>query len=175
MTTGLLKKNLRPFDIQRAARTPIAVAPSQTPNAFTATNPIFPQSIPAAPAAAPAEAKTYKVGVAIYQFDDNFMTLYRNELQDYFKSLETDTVKYDVTVVDGKNDMAEQNNQIDNFITQGMDAIILNLRAKRWEPRGFSRVAAAFSSYDGDLSLPLGLALGSLIFMGRNCQRCSLF
>ena len=28
--------------------------------------------------------------------------------------------------------------------------------AKRWEPRGFSRVAAAFSSYDGDLSLPLG-------------------
>ena len=30
--------------------------------------------------------------------------------------------------------------------------------------RGFSRVAAAFSSYDGDLSLPLGLALGSPIF-----------
>ena len=29
--------------------------------------------------------------------------------------------------------------------------------------RGFSRVAAAFSSYDGDLSLPLGLALGSPI------------
>ena len=28
----------------------------------------------------------------------------------------------------------------------------------------FSRVAAAFSSYDGDLSLPLGLALGSPIF-----------
>ena len=35
---------------------------------------------------------------------------------------------------------------------------------KRWEPRGFSRVAAAFSSYDGVLSLPLGLALGSPIF-----------
>ena len=80
-----------------------------------------------APAEAAPEAKTYKVGVAIYQFDDNFMTLYRNELQDYFKSLETDDVKYDVTIVDGKNDMAEQNNQIDNFITQGMDAIILNL------------------------------------------------
>ena len=27
------------------------------------------------------------------------------------------------------------------------------------ETRGFSRVAAGFSSYDGDLSLPLGLAL----------------
>ena len=36
--------------------------------------------------------------------------------------------------------------------------------AKRWEPRGVSRVAAGFSSYDGDLSLPLGLALGSPIF-----------
>ena len=36
--------------------------------------------------------------------------------------------------------------------------------AKRWDPRGFSRVAAGFSSYDGDLSLPLGLALGSPIF-----------
>ena len=28
--------------------------------------------------------------------------------------------------------------------------------AKRWEPRGFSPVAAGFSSYDGHLSLPLG-------------------
>ena len=37
---------------------------------------------------------------------------------------------------------------------------------KSWTglPRGFSRVAAGFSSYDGDLSLPLGLALGSPIF-----------
>ena len=33
--------------------------------------------------------------------------------------------------------------------------------AKRWEPGGVSRVAAGFSSYNGDLSLPLGLALGS--------------
>ena len=36
--------------------------------------------------------------------------------------------------------------------------------AKRWEPGGVSRVAAGFSSYEGDLSLPLGLALGSPIF-----------
>ena len=36
--------------------------------------------------------------------------------------------------------------------------------AKSWEPRGFSRVAAGFSSYNGDLSLPLGLALGIPIF-----------
>ncbi len=73
------------------------------------------------------DVKTYKVGVAIYQYTDNFMTLYRNEIADYFKSLETDTVKYDVKFVDGKNDMAEQTNQIDGFITEGMDVIILNL------------------------------------------------
>ena len=62
----------------------------------------------AAPAAseAPAAAgpKTYKVGVAIYQFTDNFMTLYRNEIVDYFKTLETDDVKYEVMT--GWNDVA---------------------------------------------------------------------
>ena len=71
--------------------------------------------------------KTYKVGVAIYQYNDNFMTLYREEIVNYFKTLETDTVKYEITMVDGKNDMAEQTNQIDTFITQKMDVIILNL------------------------------------------------
>ena len=76
---------------------------------------------------ASAEAKTYKVGIAIYQFTDNFMTLYRNEMESYLKSLENDEMKFDITLADGKNDMAEQSNQIQNFITQGMDVIILNL------------------------------------------------
>ena len=74
-----------------------------------------------------ADVKTYKVGVAIYQYNDNFMTLYRQEIENYFKTLETDTVKYEITMVDGKNDMAEQTNQIDTFITQKMDVIICNL------------------------------------------------
>ncbi len=78
-------------------------------------------------AASAEEVKTYKIGVSIYQFTDNFMTLYRNEIVDYFKSLETDTVKYEIIMADGKNDMAEQTNQINNFITQGVDCIILNL------------------------------------------------
>lgn len=77
--------------------------------------------------ASAADVKTYKVGCSIYTFDDNFMTLYRNEIIDYFKTLETDTVKYEITMADGKNDMAEQTNQVRNFITQGMDVIILNL------------------------------------------------
>ena len=40
--------------------------------------------------------------------------------------------------------------------------------AKRWEPRGFSRVAAGFSNYDGDPRLPLGLVLGSPILPSRS-------
>jgi methyl-galactoside transport system substrate-binding protein len=55
------------------------------------------------------------------------MTLYREEIKAYFKTLETDTVKYEITMVDGKNDMAEQTAQIETFITQGMDVIICNL------------------------------------------------
>ena len=83
-----------------------------------------------AAAEAPAagdEVKTYNVGVAIYQYNDNFMTLYRQEIENYFKTLETDTVKYKITMVDGKNDMGEQSSQIDTFITQKMDVIICNL------------------------------------------------
>jgi len=87
-----------------------------------------PAAEPAAETAAEtADVKTYNVGVAIYQFNDNFMTLYRNEIEAYFKTLETETEKYNVQIVDSKNDMAEQSNQIDTFITQGMDVIILNL------------------------------------------------
>ena len=74
-----------------------------------------------------AEVTTYDVGVAIYQYNDNFMTLYRQEIEAYLKTLETDTVKYNVTMVDGKNDMGEQTAQIETFIAQGMDVIILNL------------------------------------------------
>lgn len=69
-----------------------------------------------------------KVGISIYKFDDNFMTLYRTELERYLKEdLSTDDVKYEVTVMDGKNDQAEQTNQIQNFISSGMDVIIANL------------------------------------------------
>ena len=74
-----------------------------------------------------AEVTTYDVGVAIYQYNDNFMTLYRQEIEAYFKTLETDTVKYNITMADGKNDMGEQTAQIETFIAQGMDVIILNL------------------------------------------------
>ena len=72
-------------------------------------------------------AKKIKVGVSIYKFDDAFMTLYREEIDRYFKSLNTSDVTYEVSIQDGKGDQAEQTNQITNFIAQGYDVLILNL------------------------------------------------
>jgi len=71
--------------------------------------------------------KTYKVGVSIYKFDDNFMTLYREEIERYFESLESDTVKYDVTILDGKGDMVEQTENVEYFIANEVDVMIINL------------------------------------------------
>ena len=72
----------------------------------------------------------------------------------------------------GESGLVSRGSQ-DSALLSSRDAGLLALRrrggqgphlAKRWDPRGFSRVAAAFSSYDGDLRLPLGLAFGSPIF-----------
>ena len=68
---------------------------------------------------APAAGGT--IGVCIYQFTDAFMTTYRNALQEILEGK-----GYQVTTVDGANDQAKQNEQINNFITQGVDALIIN-------------------------------------------------
>ncbi|MBO4918788.1 MAG: galactose ABC transporter substrate-binding protein [Erysipelotrichaceae bacterium] len=74
------------------------------------------------------EAKTVKIGVAIYQFDDNFMTLYRNDIQAYFDALNAKGgTQYEVVIVDGANDAATQTEQVNTFITQGVDGMIVNL------------------------------------------------
>lgn len=80
----------------------------------------------------PSGSETYEIGVAIYQFDDNFMTLYRTELEKYFKELEADGNTYNVEIVDSSNDPVKQTEQLNNFITQGKDIIIANLV----EPQG---------------------------------------
>lgn len=61
------------------------------------------------------------IGVCIYQFTDAFMTTYRNALQEILEGK-----GYTVSVVDGANDQAKQNEQINTFITQGVDALIIN-------------------------------------------------
>lgn len=65
-----------------------------------------------------------KVGVCIYQFSDNFMTLFRTELEDYLVKLGFS--KDNITIQDGQNDQATQSNQIDAFIADGVDVLIIN-------------------------------------------------
>ena len=78
----------------------------------------------AADAAGDADLADKKVGVCIYQFADNFMTLFRTELQSYLESkgFKAENIK----IVDGANDQATQSGQIDNFITEGVDVMIVN-------------------------------------------------
>lgn len=65
-----------------------------------------------------------KVGVCIYQFSDNFMTLFRGELENYLVS--QGFSKENITIADGANDQATQTGQIDNFIAEGVDVLIIN-------------------------------------------------
>ena len=75
-------------------------------------------------AAASSEAAasgSANVGVCIYQFADNFMTLYRTDLEEYLKDM-----GYAVTIVDGKNDQNTQTEQINTFLQQGVDVLVIN-------------------------------------------------
>ena len=64
------------------------------------------------------------VGICIYQFADNFMSLYRAELENYLIS--QGFSKDNIQIQDGANDQATQTNQIDAFIADGVDVLIIN-------------------------------------------------
>jgi methyl-galactoside transport system substrate-binding protein len=75
------------------------------------------------------KVKEVKIGVAIYQFNDNFMTLYRQDIQKYFEDLNAKdpSVHYTVEIVDGANDVNTQTEQVRTFISKGVDALVVNL------------------------------------------------
>ena len=81
----------------------------------------------AAPAAGEAK-KEIKIGVALYKFDDTFISSVKdaiNEISDE-KSKETGE-KITINAVDGQGQQATQNDQVDTFITQGYDVIAVNM------------------------------------------------
>ena len=78
----------------------------------------------AAAAATDVDLSDKKVGVCIYQFSDNFMTLFRTELENYLVGLGFS--KDNITIVDGVNDQATQSGQIDSFIADEVDVLIIN-------------------------------------------------
>ncbi|WP_017346744.1 substrate-binding domain-containing protein [Pantoea sp. A4] len=66
-------------------------------------------------------AKTFTVGVALANFDLNFVSILRTQMEKELKDNQLNS-----QFVDAKGDVAVQVQQIDDFINQGVDAIILN-------------------------------------------------
>jgi inositol transport system substrate-binding protein len=67
-------------------------------------------------------ASAATIGVSMAQFDDNFLTVLRNGMQDYAKTVNGLTLQ----VEDGGNDVNKQQSQVQNFIASKVDAIIVN-------------------------------------------------
>ncbi len=74
----------------------------------------------AAVLASPAYAA--KIGVSMDKFDDNFLTVLRNRMADYAKTQPGVTLQ----IVDAQDDICKQLSQVQNFIANGVDAIIVN-------------------------------------------------
>ena len=62
------------------------------------------------------------IGVSMAAFDDNFLTVLRNGMSDQAKTMTGVTLQ----IEDAQNDVGKQQNQVDNFIASGVDAIIVN-------------------------------------------------
>jgi inositol transport system substrate-binding protein len=62
-----------------------------------------------------------KIGVAISNFDDTFLMYMKDGMEEFAATVPG----LKVTYVDGKEDSAKQLAQVENFITQGMDAIVV--------------------------------------------------
>ena len=62
------------------------------------------------------------IGVSMSKFDDNFLTVLRNGMIEYAKTLDGVTLQ----VEDAQDDVAKQQSQVQNFIASGVDAIIVN-------------------------------------------------
>ncbi len=67
-------------------------------------------------------ASAENIGVSMALFDDNFLTVLRNGMQDYVGGLEGVSLQ----IEDAQNDVGRQLNQIQNFVASGVDAIIVN-------------------------------------------------
>jgi inositol transport system substrate-binding protein len=67
-----------------------------------------------------AMAQTVAVSMAL--FDDNFLTIIRNGMEEYAGTLDG----VDLQIEDAQEDVAKQLDQVNNFVASGVDAIIVN-------------------------------------------------
>src|SRR5262244_1824374 len=62
------------------------------------------------------------VGVSMAHFDDNFLTMIRTAMQDYATTFPEIVLQF----TDAEGDVGRQLSQIQNFVTEGTAAIIVN-------------------------------------------------
>jgi len=67
-----------------------------------------------------AEPKV-KIGVSMALFDDVWLTLVRDAMTNWAKS----HPDVELTIVDANNDSAKQTGQVENFLAQGMNAVVI--------------------------------------------------
>jgi inositol transport system substrate-binding protein len=84
----------------------------------------------AVPLVASAAPKKLKMGVTIEDFNDVFMRYALDQLTDEAKKS-----NIDIIAADGKRDPNEQIKQIENFVTQGVDAILIHVIDQTIAPR----------------------------------------
>jgi len=84
----------------------------------------------AVPLLVSAAPKKLKMGVTIEDFNDVFMRYALDQLTDEAKKS-----NIDIIAADGKRDPNEQIKQIENFITQGVDAIMIHVIDQTIAPR----------------------------------------
>jgi len=68
-------------------------------------------------------ASAAKLGVTMSAFDDNFLTVLRNNMKTYAGSQKGVDIQFE----DAQNDVGRQLSQVQNFIAQKVDAIIVNV------------------------------------------------
>lgn len=73
--------------------------------------------------AAPGYAKTMTIGVSMALFDDNFLTSVRQAMADYAKTVPDVEIQFQ----DAQGDIGRQLSQIQNFMSQKVDAIVVNV------------------------------------------------
>jgi inositol transport system substrate-binding protein len=66
-------------------------------------------------------AQKVRIGVTMALFDDVWLTLVRNAMTEWGK----EHPDVELTIVDANNDSAKQLGQVENFLAQGMDAVVI--------------------------------------------------
>ena len=73
-------------------------------------------------AEAKVENKEINIGVTFYKYDDNFIATVRKSMDDISKNM-----GLKLSMVDSQNSQSAQNEQIDVFLSKGVDALAVNL------------------------------------------------